>query len=302
MLFSTFSRKAVFTLVLALAALPVLSYAQNYNCTYPFYNGTGTCAQPGMLHVYVVTLPTSNQPSRVPADFTVVVHAQSVPQQTFAGSQSGTTVTLQGAYTVEVLPMQNYTQTYSRGCTGTIYSQEETCVITMSPNYAYSVPVTPYQYPYPYAQNVLTCAPAYQTVSLGQSVHFTAIGGTNPYTWSTGHSTYQAIGPVFNTVLQNSGEQTVSVSNGTQTAVCTVNVVGGHGPVMPPPTTISTISNTTIVGPATFTAQYVPAPRLPNTGFGPASLVQWIFAVLALAGVGVLITPYVRKSFVSIAQ
>ncbi len=299
MLFSTFSRKAVFTLVLALAALPVLSYAQNYNCAYPLYNGTGTCTPPGMLHVYVITLPNSNQTSRVPSDFAVVVRAPNVAQQTFAGSQSGTTVTLQGAYTVEVLPMPNYTPTYSRGCTGTIYSQEETCVVTMSPSYAYSVPVTPYPYPYPYAQNVLTCGPSYQTVNLGQSVHFTAIGGTNPYTWSTGHSSYQAIGPVFNTVLQNSGEQTVTVSSGTQTAVCTVNVVGGHGPVVQTPTTIS---NTTIVGPATFTAQYVSAPRLPNTGFGPPSLVQWIFAVLAVASVGVLITPYVRKSFVSIEQ
>jgi hypothetical protein len=162
----------------------------------------------------------------------------------------------------------------------------------MSSSAAYYPYPTPYPYPYSGSQP-LTCAPNYQTVTVGQSATFTAIySGTqyNPYSnstgynWQTSNRSFLNIGPTLTTILQSTGTQSVVVTNGTQSATCTVNVIGGGGPIIYPNTTpiISTYIPTVI-------------PTLPDTGFEPQGAAAVAFAIALLGVVAIAAYPYVRK-------
>ncbi len=293
-----FGRKTVFALIVALVAVPALSFAQVYTPCGSWYSNNS--CNPGVLHVYMLV---NNNPTysytRQPSDFTVSVQAQNPSISSFPGSQSGVSVTLAGSYSVQVAQIQGFNPTYSIGCTGTVtQGQEATCVITESASTAYYNAPQPYPYSYPYTNSVLTCLPAYQTVVLGQSVSLTAVGGSAPYSWSTPDATYPAIGAAFNSTPRVSGVQTVNVTSGTQTATCTVNVVAALGPVSytVPSSVLPVIS---VEQPATaLTATYIPA--LPNTGFEPLSATQIAFALVVLIAVGIFVAPYVRKTFAAI--
>jgi len=313
MTFLRISRKAVFSLVLALVAIPALSYADVFTCGLPFSN---SCTS-GTLHTYVlVQKNTTVAPERLPSDFTLTLRAQNLADLSFRGSQSGTHTSVSGTYAVEALSTDGYSPIYSQGCQGVIGNREEaTCVVTMSPSSThYFGAVTPY--PYTYTHTVLACAPAYQTVTLGQSASFTAIDGAGTYNWSTPDRVYLAVGPRLTHVPRTSGVQTVNVTSGTQTAVCTLNVLPVNGPVAQVSTTVVTpaapvyYSPTSVSIPAsvtsapaqtpTYAATYVPK-ALPNTGFEPVSATQWAFAFAVLLAAGIFSAPYVRKtiSFIS---
>ena len=300
-----FGRTTVFGLILALAAIPAFSFAQQaYTSCGSLY--TNNSCYPGVLHVYLVV--NNNQAyayTRQPSGFTVTVQAQNPSPSSFPASASGVDVSLTGSYSVQALSMQGFTPNYSGGCSGSVVrGQEATCNITETASSAYYSAPQPYQYPYGYTPT-LSCLPAYQTIPLGQSVSFTAVGGAAPYTWSTPDNTYQAIGAAFNASPRVSGVQTVTVTSGTQTAVCTVNVLAAAGPVSYSiPTQTQTVVPVVTVAPAVsvapaLTTNYVPA--LPNTGFEPLSATQIAFALIVLLAAGIFVAPYVRKTFVAIA-
>lgn len=252
-----------------------------------------TATTTGLLNVYVQVLNQTGS-SYVPANFTVTVTGQNPSPSSFQGSLSGTLVSLAaGSYNATVPNQYGFTASYSQGCQNTIVAgQTQTCLITMSAHYQYP-PSYPYPYPYPQQQN-LTCTPAYQTIPAGRTATFTAQGGIGgTYNWFTNGRTYANVGPSFSTVIENSGSQLVTVTNGAQTATCsvTVSVTGGYFPnypVYPNYTTPSTVS-------PTYTYTYVP--RLPNTGFEPQSAAGFAFAVVLLLGAGFATMPYVRKAF-----
>ena len=283
----TFFRMARVSLFVVIAALAVSVIAPKFvsadwqNCN-GWSTSSANCA-PGNLHVYVQAL-SGNQTGQVrhPSDFAVVVNGQTVSSNSFPGSQSGTTVSVGGAYNVTVQAMQDYTPTYSVGCNGSVMNgQEATCIITENQTSSYYGAPQPYQYPY--VPQVLSCASNYQTVALGQTATFTVQGSSQgPYNWATPTQTYQAAGPILNVSFLNTGVQTVQVSNGTQIATCTVNVVtNGPANVYPTPAT-------------SLVTSYVPS--LPNTGFMPLSRSQIILAILALIAAGFFAAPYVRKA------
>lgn len=246
----------------------------------------------GILTVYV---QVSNQynTSYSPSNFTVNVNGQNPSPSNFQGSLSGTVVSLgAGSYNVNVAAQNGFTASYSSGCDNTIAAGgTQTCVVTMTWNNSYNpYPNYPYPgYPYPQQQN-LTCTPAYQTVPAGRSATFTAQGGIGgTYNWFTNGRTYANVGPTFSTVIENTGSQLVTVTNGAQTATCSVTVSSsGYYPNYPTYTTPSYVT-------PTYTYSYVP--RLPNTGIEPTSAAGFAFAIVLLLGAGFAAMPYVRKAF-----
>jgi hypothetical protein len=271
---------------------PSYSYANNnYNCG------------PQTLLVYLqVVNPTTgyNTATYAPSDFTVSVSGFAPSPASFAGSLFGTPVQLGvGGYSVTVPNAPaGLTASYSPGCSGTIYptGQGPLCVITETSSYNYYN--TPTLYPYPYTTPApLACAPNYQTIDIGQSATFTVLNGTQEtfypnglsaqsgYNWQTPDRSYLNIGPTLTTVFQSVGVQSVIVSNGTQTATCTVDVVGSAAPI--------------VYSGSTPTATYIPAayvvPTLPNTGFEPHSALAWAIALALLGIVGIALYPHVRK-------
>ena len=262
-------RRVVFSLIVALVAVPVLSYAQVFGCSWSFSNA----CTPGTLHVYVLVLKNDSiSLNRVASDFVFSVRSQQI-LPTFQGSQSGTHLSVAGDYVVEAQPAGNYTPNYSVGCTGSVQNGgESTCVVTMTPNAQYLS--TPQPYPYAYTNTTLACTPAYQTVRMGETARFVAVGGVGTYSWSTTERTHALVGPVFNFVPRQSGVQTVQVTSGTQTAQCTVNVIAVYAPVSAvtaAPATVYTtpVSYTSYTQPSVSSKAYYSAPALPNTGFAP---------------------------------
>lgn len=254
----------------------------------------------GILTVYVQVI-NQNGTSYVPSNFTVSVSGQSASPSSFQGSQSGTVVSLNpGSYNVTVATQYGFTSDYSVGCNNTIAAgQNHTCVITLNGNYQYPYanPYPYYQYPYSYPQyQNLTCSPQYQTLPAGRTASFTAQGGVGgTYNWFTNGRTYANVGPVFTTVIENTGSQLVTVTNGAQTATCSVTVTatGGYYPTYP---TYPTYQNPTYVAP-TYTYSY--HPKLPNTGFAPVNGAALAFATVLLLGSAFVAAPYVRKAFAS---
>lgn len=266
---------------------------------------TFTCT-PGVLHVFLTVNNPYQGTTKQPSDFVVTVTAQGSAPVTFPGSQSGTNLSVLGFYTVSAQSLAGYTPSYSVGCSDSIINgKEATCLITESPSAQFYT--SPVPYPYPYSAPVLQCAPATQTVGLGQSATFSVQGNAGgPFTWATSDRTYQAvIGPTFTTTFANTGTQLITVTNNTQTAVCAVDVVAGAVPAgyaasayVPP---AATYPATYPVAPsADVSVTNYPAPGLPNTGFAPISPTQVAVLLSILTALGFALAPYVRKTIVAI--
>ena len=84
------------------------------------------------------------------------------------------------------------------------------------------------------------------------------------------------------------------VSNGVQTASCTVNVTNFGATTVQYPSTTS-------ASPLSLVSNYIPA-LLPNTGFEPLSSAALAFAVVLLLGAGIFVYPYVKKAIVVAAH
>ncbi|HET7148827.1 MAG TPA: hypothetical protein VFI73_10055, partial [Candidatus Nitrosopolaris sp.] len=86
---------------------------------------------PGLLGTLIVTTKVSGG-NKNPSDFTITVSGDSPRPASFAGSSSGTTVTLKpGTYNVTESSLSGYTTTYSSGCSGSIGgAQKNKCIIT----------------------------------------------------------------------------------------------------------------------------------------------------------------------------
>ncbi len=300
---------------LTLAALPLFVSAQSYNyntsahCGYSYptnsdpygYSYNGSVCGPRTLLVYVQVMnPSDTNATYAPSNFTVTVSGTNPTPSTFAGSIYGTPVQMGvGNYLVSIANAPaGFTASYSAGCSGSIdyLGQGPTCVVTeTSSANQYSYP-TPYPYPYTTLQP-LTCTPSYQTVNIGQSVTFTVengIQGTfvnglpaqSGYNWQTPSRSFLNIGPTLTTLFQTSGVQTVTVSNGAQTAICTVNIVSTAQAVVYP-------------GASSVTATYYPSssvvPTLPNTGFEPHTALEYALALALLGAAAIASYPYVRK-------
>jgi hypothetical protein len=136
-------------------------------------------------------------------------------------------------------------------------------------------------YNYPIANGPLTCAPSSQTVDNGQTASFTAYGASGPFTWTVGGRTFFAIGPQLNTVLPSTGTQTVQVSNGVQTASCTV-----------------TVTNKQYV-PGVILGAATAIPGLPNTGYEPSTIgfaLALLGALVAFPLAILMAYPYAKKT------
>lgn len=126
-----------------------------------------------------------------------------------------------------------------------------------------------------YAQVVpLTCAPARQSVVVGQTATFTASGGNGAnFNWATANATYLNVGPVLNIRMTETGLQTVIVTSNTQTAVCVIDVVAAGGATPTPTPTPTT-------------------PGLPNTGLGGGAAGAVSTGVAILLGLALLALGY----------
>lgn len=276
----------VATLAAAAVLVPSLAFAQ-----------TSTT---GLLTVYVQVI-NQNQQNVAPSNLTVNVAGQSPSPAIFPGSQNGTQVSLNpGSYAVTLTGNANmWSPSYSVGCNSTMAAgQTQLCVITVSPNYNYNYSYNyPYSnYPYQNVQQTLTCTPAYQTVAAGQTVSFTAQGGFGgTYNWSTPERNYPNAGPVLSIALNSSGSQLVTVTNGPQSATCSVNVStsGAYFPNYPTYPTYNPYGTTG------YTYSYIP--RLPNTGFEPIQSASIAFAVVLLLGAAIAVAPYVRKTITALS-
>ena len=315
------------TLSIALAIVatlvPAFAFAQQYtNCSTQWQNWGATNCTPGNLLVYV-QVNNNNGYNRAPSDFTVTVSAPTVSPSTFPGSLQGTSVLVGGSYAVNVLQLQGYTASYSTGCTGNLsQNSSATCIVTESNVTGYNnIPYTyyPNQYYssyYPYNNGYfppLTCTPSGETVTIGQNVTFTATGGQfSQYNWSNSaqpNQTSYNIGTSYTTTLLSPGTQTITVYNGSQTATCSINVVGypvtgyngynGYtGYNTYPAVTVGTVYPSNVYSPVTVTPTYIPS--LPNTGFAPIDGAT-LATVLALLFAAALATyPYVRKAFATV--
>lgn len=156
--------------LLASTLLPALVFADTYypydtnyygssysNCNWygsSNYNGNYNCNNQGTLSVYVQVQNTYGG-YRSASDFTMYVSGANTSQQYFQGSQDGTTLQLNGSYSVSVYNQNyDYTPTYSSGCTGTMGANDSRiCYVTLTnsnssyyPSYTY--PYNQYQQPY----------------------------------------------------------------------------------------------------------------------------------------------------------
>ena len=321
-------RSLAIALAIVAGLVPALAFAQQYtqNCATSWQNwGTNNCTV-GNLLVYVQVNNSNTGYNRAPSDFTVTVNAPSASPSTFPGSLQGTPVLVGGNYTVTVLQQQGYTASYSTGCTGNLsQNSSATCIVTESNvsgynNYPYSYYPNQY-YPsyYPYNNGYfapLTCSPSGQTVTVGQNVTFTATGGQfSQYNWSNSaqpNQTSYNIGTSYTTTLLSPGTQTITVYNGSQTATCTVTVVGypiagytGYynnniypGNIYPGATVtpVSTLYPTNV----TVTPTYIPS--LPNTGFAPIDGSTLAIALALLFAAALAAYPYVRQAFATVLR
>lgn len=199
-----------------------------------------------------------------------------------------------GNYLVTASSLGQYV-TYSQGCAGTtaVGAVVRNCVITLvntPPSlstcswYSYGCVAAATPYIGPTTQSKLSCSPVYQTVAAGVPAVFVAAGGGGGYNWTTADRTFLNVGSKLSTVLQSVGTQTVIVSNGVQTATCTVTVTNNG------------VATLTYKG-TRLDSTYTPA-LLPNTGFEPQGGASFAFAVVAVLGAGILSYPYVKKALV----
>src|SRR5437899_5519849 len=84
---------------------------------------------PGLLGTLKVTTKVSGG-NKNPSDFTITVFGNSPKPASFAGSSSGTTVTLKpGTYNVSASAVSGYATTYSSGCSGTASGGLVNCTV-----------------------------------------------------------------------------------------------------------------------------------------------------------------------------
>lgn len=295
----------------------------------------------GLLNVYVQVLTQSGYSSfqtYAPGNVTVSVAGNAPSLTTFPGSQSGTPVQLYpGSYSVTANNLLGYAPSYSVGCNNTIAAgQSQTCVITMTPSYGY-----PYQYPntntyYPYSLPPLSCSPQVPSVALGQPVTFEAFGGVGgTYNWTAPYTqslNYPNAGRSLTVSFEAQGAQTVTVTNASQTASCSVQVTNGYYPIAgtyptypygnypygnsygnniygnnPYNTNLYGNYPYSVSGP-TYSADpsqsYYPSyPQLPRTGFGPHDRTTGMaLAVVLLIAAGIATAPYARKAFAIVSR
>ena len=311
-------RTIAIALAIVAGLVPAFAFAQySQNCTTSWQNWGSTNCTPGNLLVYV-QVNNNNGATRAPSDFAVTVTAPSVSPSSFPGSLQGTSVLVGGNYSVNVLQQQGYTASYSTGCAGTLSNNpgnsSAECIVTESNisgynNYPYSYyPNQYYSNNYPYSTGYvapLTCNPSGQTVTIGQNVTFTAQGGEfSQFNWSNSNqpnNTRYNIGRTYTTALLSPGTQSITVTNGAQSAICTVTVVGypiagynyNNYPTNYPGSTIAPIGS---VYPAvTVTPSYIP--RLPNTGFAPIDAASLAMALAFIFAATLAAYPYARKAF-----
>lgn len=284
----------------------------------------------GLLTVYVMVLNQTGYSAfqqYAPGNFNVSVSGNTASVSSFQGSQSGTPVQLYpGSYNVTVTSLGGYTPSYSTGCNNTIAAgQTQTCVVTMTPTYGYN-------YGYPYNTNNYNYSPFYNllpplschanvpSVAVGQPVTFTAVGGVGgTYNWVAPYTqtlNYPNAGTQITVAFQTTGQESVQVTNASQTATCSVLVTQGYYPygnytypTYPnyPTTPVTSVvyPNTGYTYPNTTYPTYYPTtyPQLPRTGFGPhdPSLGFALSAVLLLAA-GIAFSPYARKAFIAVGR
>lgn len=312
-------RSLAIALAIVAGLVPAFAFAQQYtNCSTQWQNWGSTNCTPGNLLVYV-QVNNNNGANRAPADFTVSVSAPTVSPSSFPGSLQGTSVLVGGNYSVTVLQQQNYTASYSSGCSGYLsQNSSATCIVTESNisgynNYPYTYYPNQYYpsiYPYNTGYSVpLTCAPSGQTVTIGQNITFTAAGGDySQYNWYTSaqpNNVSYNVGRTYTTTLLSPGNQNITVTNGQQTAVCSVTVVGypvsGYVYNNTPGTSyIPPVSVNGTYPSVTVTPSYIPS--LPNTGFEPidTSTLAMVLALLFAAALAAY--PYVRQAFATILR
>lgn len=315
-------RSLAIALTIVAGLVPAFALAQyTQSCGTMWQNWGSTNCTPGNLLVYVQV--NNNTGNRVPSDFTVTVSAPTVSPSTFPGSLQGTSVLVGGSYSVNVLQQAGYTASYSTGCTGYLsQNSSATCIVTESNitgynNYPYTYYPNQYYptyYPYNIGYSVpLVCSPSGQTVTIGQNVTFTAQGGDySQYNWYSSAQPRDIsynVGRTYTTQLFSPGTQNITVTNGQQTAVCTVTVVGYPVPgyVYPPiinnPVTtvpVNPVYSTGYTGYTGYpgvTVTPVYTPRLPNTGFEPIDSASLAIAIALLFAVSFAAYPYVRQAF-----
>lgn len=302
MTFFTSTHKGPFILFIfiALAFLPILGLAQS-----------GPYAQ------LIVTTQVASGVPFPSTSLTVTVNATG-PSLSSTPSSSGTLtyptslnndtkiVTLYPSqYTVSVAGGTPYLYAYSSECSGTAYSGEmKQCTVTAFP-YIPPPPLNPpppLPPPIPLYLGPLTCSPSYQTVSISSPVTFNAYGGTGTYNWTTADRSFINVGSRLSVVLQTMGIQTVIVSSGSQSATCTINVVGGAVAVTYPGQIYPNQIYPGQIYPAGGIPQTAPAtsvvyvPKLPNTGFAPIDAASIAFTLVFLLAASLTSLPYARKA------
>ncbi|MFI5422938.1 MAG: hypothetical protein ACHQWH_03225, partial [Nitrososphaerales archaeon] len=90
---------------------------------------------PGLLGTLQVSTKVSGG-NKNPSDFTITISGNSPKPASFAGSSSGTTVTLKpGTYNVSASSVSGYTTTYSSGCSGSISGGKNINLCTVTNQY-----------------------------------------------------------------------------------------------------------------------------------------------------------------------
>lgn len=89
-------------------------------CTITNQYKSSSSPLPGLLRKMTITKRMIGE-NKNPSDFTISIIGHSPSPRSFAGSSSGTTVTLKaGSYKVSESPVSGYIASYSPGCSGTI--------------------------------------------------------------------------------------------------------------------------------------------------------------------------------------
>ncbi len=84
----------------------------------------------------------------------------------------------------------------------------------------------------------LTCSPAVQNVTLGQTASVSATGGNGTYTWSSPDITItNPNGSGFSVNYASTGLKTMTVTSGGAATTCAINVLASTGVPVPPVTT-----------------------------------------------------------------
>ncbi len=277
----------------AVTAAPSQNYTASYSqgCTGVLMAGsTVTCtviasqyvSGASMLTVYTRVTNTRGGTYQ-PSSFQIQVSGQNPSLSNFSGSSGGTVVALgAGSFSVNAPSVGGYTASLSGACSGTIQTgQSLSCAVTYS-DAGFN----------PFPGQGLICTPPNQTAALGQTVTFNAYGGSGTYTWKTVDRTYLNIGPTLTTSLQSAGAQSVMVTSGTQTAVCTVNVSGIYA-YAPNPNYYTGYNP----GGGYVLGAYTQAPGLPNTGFEPIDWMSMLLGLFSMAVVGTYLYWYGSKRF-----